>query len=189
VSVAGVAGVVLAAGASTRLGRPKQDVVLGRETLLERAVRVAGEAGLSPVIVVVREAKYLQPLEQRGAVVLLNPKAHEGMAASIRCGVAWAKANGAHGVVLMTCDQPGLRPEHLRALAAEQAITTGSAYEGRVGVPAYFPAAAFDLLLSLEGDRGARDLLQDAASIPQRALNVDVDTEEDFRVAQILFEK
>jgi molybdenum cofactor cytidylyltransferase len=56
-------------------------------------------------------------------------------------------------------------------------------------VPAYFPAADFELLLRLEGDAGARELLQGARSIPQKDLIVDIDTEEDFRAAQILFEK
>jgi CTP:molybdopterin cytidylyltransferase MocA len=58
-----------------------------------------------------------------------------------------------------------------------------------VGVPAYFPAENFDALLALEGDIGARELLRGARSIPQRELSIDIDTEEDFRAAQILFEK
>ncbi len=184
-----VAAIILAAGESARLGRPKQDVVLGVETLLERAVRVAGEAGLSPIIVVVREARYVLALSQRGATVLLNRKAHEGMATSISCGVQWAKDLGMSGAVLLTCDQPGLRPDHLRTLAADQTITTASAYAGRKGVPAYFPATAFDSLLALRGDVGARELLRDAPAIEDRNLSLDVDTEEDFRAAQILFER
>ena len=184
-----VAAIILAAGESTRLGRAKQDVVLGTETLLERAVRVATEAGLSPVVVVVREARYIDELQKRGATVLLNRKAYEGMASSIRCGVKWAKGVEASGAVVMTCDQPGVRAEHLRALAADANMRTGSEYGGHVGVPAYFPAADFELLLGLEGDAGARELLQGARSIPQKDLIVDIDTEEDFRAAQILFEK
>jgi molybdenum cofactor cytidylyltransferase len=184
-----VAAVVLAAGESLRLGKPKQDVVLGGETLLQRAVRVALEAGFSPVIVVVREARFIEQLRERGATVLLNRKAYEGMASSIRCGVAWADGVEASGVVLITCDQPGVRAEHLRALAADAGTVTGSRYAGRVGVPAYFPATSFGALMELEGDVGARELLRGAASIVQEQLSVDVDTDEDFRVAQILFEK
>jgi molybdenum cofactor cytidylyltransferase len=184
-----VAAIILAAGESRRLGRPKQDVVLGDETLLERAVRVAMEAGLSPVIAVVREARFVDALQQRGAIALLNRNAHEGMASSIRCGVEWVSRIDASGAVVMTCDQPGLRAEHLGALTADTTVMTGSEYGGRIGVPAYFPASEFPLLLALQGDSGARELLRGARSIPQKDLNIDIDTEEDFRAAQILFEK
>jgi molybdenum cofactor cytidylyltransferase len=184
-----VAAIVLAAGESTRLGRAKQDVVLAGETLLHRAVRAASEAGLAPVIVVVREARYIDALQASGAMVLLNRKAYEGMATSIVCGVTAARGMNLDGVVVMTCDQPGLQAEHLRALTAERAEVVGSEYSGRVGVPAYFPATAFAELMELRGDVGAREILRGAKSIAQQTLSVDIDTEEDFRVAQILFER
>ena len=184
-----VAAIVLAAGESSRLGRAKQDVVLGGETLLLRAVRVAGEAGLSPVIVVVREARYVDAMRASGAMVVMNPKAYEGMATSIVCGVGAARVADVDGAVVMTCDQPGVSAEHLRALTAEAGEVVGSEYSGRVGVPAYFPAAAFAELMELRGDVGAREILRGAKSIAQQTLSVDIDTEEDFRVAQILFER
>jgi molybdenum cofactor cytidylyltransferase len=184
-----IAAVVLAAGESSRLGRPKQDVVLNGETLLERTVRVAAGAGLSPVIVVVREARYIEPLQQKGAVVLLNRLAFEGMATSIRAGIQGAQAVGVSGAVVLTCDQPGVTAAHLRALVEEADAVCGSAYAGRVGVPAYFPVASFGELLKLEGDVGARQLLVDAKAVPLKSLSIDIDTEEDFRAAQILFER
>jgi len=175
-----VAGVVLAAGASRRLGRAKQTVMLGGETLVERAVRVATEAGLSPVIAVVVDASLIGPLQQMGATVLLNRKAHEGMSTSIVAGVTWALGVGASGAVVMTCDQVALRPEHLRALCAEPERVTASAYAGRKGVPAYFPAASFAELMKLQGDAGARDLLRSAEAVVDESLALDVDTEEDL---------
>jgi CTP:molybdopterin cytidylyltransferase MocA len=175
-----VAAVVLAAGASRRLGRPKQTVVLGGKTLVERAVRVATAAGLSPVIVVVVDASLIEPLEQIGATVLLNPKASEGMSTSIHAGVTWALGVGASGAVVMTCDQVALRAEHLRALCAEPERMTASAYAGRRGVPAYFPASSFAELMKLEGDAGARGLLRSAEAVVDESLALDVDTEEDL---------
>jgi len=183
-----IAAVVLAAGESTRLGRPKQTLQINRESLVERAVRVACEAGLSPVIVVLRDSELINTLQKQGAIALLNRKSHEGMASSIRCGVEAARSLKASGVVVMTCDQPGVDADHLRALAAEDMAITGSGYAGRVGVPAYFPSASFDVLLALEGDAGARELLRGARSISNEALNLDIDTEEDFRKARALFE-
>ena len=96
-----VAAVVLAAGASTRLGEPKQLVRLGGETLLERAVRVAREAGCSPVMVVVG-ANYAQVLRESAlgdAVPVVNEEWDEGMATSIRLGVrTWIGVRGCEGV-------------------------------------------------------------------------------------------
>jgi molybdenum cofactor cytidylyltransferase len=179
-----IAAVVLAAGASRRLGRPKQTVVLGRETLVERAVRVALEAGLSPVILVVRD-DFADQIA--GCQTVVNEQADEGMASSIRCGVVRAKELGVAGVVVMACDQVGLRIEHLRELFRQGARVTGSGYAGKVGIPAYFPAGSFGELLALRGDVGARGLLQDAATVVDEGLGLDVDTEEDVERARILF--
>ena len=180
------AAVILAAGASTRLGEPKQLLKLNGETLLERAVRVAQEAGLAPRIVVVHDAGWIDSLQARGAEVLLNPRYNEGISTSIHAGVRWAQGRSAPGVVLMTCDQPSVTPGHLQALTASGAITA-SAYAGRRGVPAYFPATSFPELLQLTGDTGARRLLRDAATIDLPHGEIDIDTAKDLTQARRLF--
>lgn len=175
---------VLAAGVSRRLGRAKQSLVIGGETLLQRAVRVAVEAGLEPVVVVVRDAGVAEGL--RGCEVVVNTLADEGMASSIRCGVERVRALGVSGLVVMTCDQVALRAEHLRALCAEVDRVTGSGYAGKVGIPAYFPAEVFGELMELRGDVGARELLRGAAAVVDEGLGLDVDTEADLARAQAL---
>jgi molybdenum cofactor cytidylyltransferase len=179
-----IAGVVLAAGASTRLGRAKQEIVLDEatgETLVERAVRVAVEAGLSPVVVVVRPAaSFVKRLQ--GCVVVMNEQADEGMASSIRCGIR--ALHDVVGAVVMTCDQVQMRAAHLEQLCAEPERVTGSRYAGRVGVPAYFPAAVFAELMKLQGDVGARELLREAATIADEDLALDIDTEADVERAR-----
>jgi CTP:molybdopterin cytidylyltransferase MocA len=109
--------VVLAAGASSRLGEPKQLVELGGERLLERAVRVAREAGLSPVVVVLgcRAEEIQQGCNLEGASIVRNAGWAEGMGSSIRKGVAALGAES-EGLVLMTCDQPAAGTEHLLRL-------------------------------------------------------------------------
>ncbi len=185
-----IAAVILAAGASRRLGTPKQHLLLGDETLLECALRIAQEAGLSPVIVVVRpEGDYGYSLQQRGALIVLNDRAEEGMAASIRLGVNVAAMLKAEGVVLLTCDQVLLRPEHLRTLCEHPERVTGSAYGGKIGIPAYFPTASFSALLQLQGDTGARALLRGAASVADDNLALDIDTQEDLDRARRLLEQ
>jgi len=175
-----IAGVVLAAGLSTRLGRPKQTVMIDGETLVERAVRTAAEAGLSPVIAVVLDAALIDSLQKLGAIVLLNRKTYEGLSSSIAVGVGAAKAQDADGVALMACDQPALTADHLKQLCAEPGSACGSGYAGKVGIPAYFPASSFDSLLQLKGDTGARDLLRGARSVIAEELSFDIDTEADI---------
>ncbi len=126
---------------------------------------------------VVRDEAMGTPL--RGCEVVVNALADEGMASSIRCGVARAREAGVAGVVVMACDQVALRAEHLRALCAEADRVTGSGYAGRVGIPAYFPEAVFGELMELRGDVGARALLQGAAAVVDEGLALDVDTEAD----------
>lgn len=179
-----VAGVVLAAGFSRRLGEPKQLVQVGGETLLERAVRVALEAGLRPVFAVVQAE--LAGVVLRDADVLVNGAASEGMAASIRLGVTAAEERGAAGVVVMTCDQVGVTAEHLRALMRVPGEVAASGYAGRRGVPAYFPASAFEELMELRGDAGARELLREARVVVDERLGLDVDTPEDLERARVV---
>ena len=179
-----IAGVVLAAGFSRRLGRPKQEEMLGGETLLERAIRTAIAADLAPVIAVVHEPRWTNRLRHLDAHVVINENAAEGMSSSLVAGLRYAQKAGAAGVVVLTCDQPLLRPAHLRALCANRARITASAYAGRIGVPAYFPATALPALIELRGDQGARDLLQHAASVVNEDLALDIDTEADLLLAE-----
>jgi molybdenum cofactor cytidylyltransferase len=185
-----VAAVVLAAGASTRLGAPKQLARLGEEMLLERAVRVAREAGCSPVVVVLG-AEFAQVLGNSllgDAVPVINDQWTEGMASSIRLGVRMLEvvAREAAGVVLMTCDMPAVTAAHLRALMAS-GERTASRYAGRSGVPAYFPASNFEALMALQGDAGARELLRSARGVDLAGGELDVDTAEDLTRARELF--
>lgn len=162
------AAIILAAGASRRLGQPKQLLVYEGETLLERANRLASEAGASPVITVLG-AYFIEicaAIPQRDSVRVLNDKWEQGIAGSIHAGLHAldAIAPESPGVLLMTCDQPRLTAAHLRALLdlfhtqTEPAIVA-SAYASTLGIPATFPRGVFSDLLELRGDQGARALL------------------------------
>ena len=182
------AAIVLAAGASTRLGSAKQLATLDGERLLDRALRVAGEAGLSPVVVVLgaRAAAIQKGCDLGGATVVHNSQWAEGMGASIRAGVA---ALGAEtlGAIVMTCDQPAVNAAHLRTLCANPAETVASSYAGRHGVPAYFPASAFAALLELTGDQGARALLKTAQAVTLPGGELDIDSPESLHEARKMF--
>jgi CTP:molybdopterin cytidylyltransferase MocA len=184
-----VAAVVLAAGASQRLGRPKQRVEINGERLVARAVRIAHEAGLNPVIAVIADPTLREALQALGASVLHNPEASEGIASSIRIGIDGARSFDVSGAIVMTCDQVAVTANHLRSLCELPESAAGSAYAGAIGVPAYFPVRDFEDLLKLRGDRGARDLLQNARAVVIEELSLDIDTEEDLEHARKLLER
>jgi molybdenum cofactor cytidylyltransferase len=181
-----IGAVILAAGASRRLGEPKQLVKVGAENLLERSVRIAHEAEFSPVIVVLGDsAESIEASCELGdAEVLINDNWSEGMGASVRVGVGALR--DVDGCVLTTCDMPAVTAAHLRSLVASGEVT-GSMYAGRQGVPAYFPASSFKDLMKLRGDAGAKDLLRSARCVALPGGELDVDTIEDLKRARALF--
>jgi molybdenum cofactor cytidylyltransferase len=188
------AAVIRAAGASSRLGQPKQLAILAGETLLERAIHTARETGCSPIIVVLgaNSAHILANTALGDAIPTINDAWSEGMSTSIRVGIDTLQSIAplAEGAILMTCDQPSVTPPHLYSLIESGASSnqiTASAYAGRCGVPAYFPALAFPSLLRLHGDTGARTLLRDAHTIDLPHGELDIDTPADLVVASRLF--
>jgi molybdenum cofactor cytidylyltransferase len=173
------AAVILAAGASTRLGTPKQLVKIDGETLLDRAVRTAREAGCSPIVVVLGASAHQieESCHLDETVLLVNDLWNEGMGSSLRLGITAIR--DLEAAVVLTCDQPAVTPFHLRALMASGSLTA-SRYAGRAGVPAFFPATHFPALMALQGDAGARTLLQSAPTVDLPGGDLDVDTPGDL---------
>ena len=188
-----IAAIILAAGASRRLGEPKQLVRLDNtesgETLLERAVRTAREAALSPIIVVLGadHPLILARSSLGDAVPVINDQWQEGMASSIRLGIRTCRliAGSAEGILLMSCDQPAVTAQHL-GLLTSRATIAASEYAGRKGIPAYFPAAHYETLLALHGDTGARDLLREAYCVKLPHGELDIDTRANLERARAL---
>jgi molybdenum cofactor cytidylyltransferase len=178
--------VILAAGASRRLGRPKQLVALAGESLLRRAARAA-LAGCAPVLVVVGYRAGEMEAELAGLPVTIvgNGAWEEGMASSIRAGVA-ALPLGAPGVLFLVCDQTGvdgaLVSRLLETRRAHPDSVIACSYAGTRGTPSVFPARCFPQLLALQGDRGARSLLRggEVVVVPFPEGDADVDTPEDL---------
>jgi molybdenum cofactor cytidylyltransferase len=179
-----IACAVLAAGASVRMGSPKQLLRLADgEPLIARVLAAA--AFLSDVAVVLgANAAEIAPAI-RGAHILLNPRWGEGMSTSLHIAVHWAQGLAADGLLLCTCDQALLDRAHLERLVAaftRTGQTAASRYDGAPGVPALIEARHFPRLLQIEGDRGAGPLLRSGIGLqeldwPDGA--VDLDTPED----------
>lgn len=152
------------------MGGPKALLMLEGETLLQRAARIAQAAGCEPVTAVVGswEAGALDPQVQ----LVRNAEAAEGMASSIRAGVA-ALPGSASAVLILAIDQPAVDAPLLRRLLQLHGSRDGTApvacaYQGSLGIPAIFPARFFPELLALTGDRGAKPILlrENALAIP-----------------------
>ena len=159
-----VAAVLLAAGASTRLGSPKQLVHIQGESLLRRTVGTLNATRAAEVFVVLGFHAPDMQAEIAGlsARVLVNPLWREGIASSIRRAIASLPAE-AEAALFVVCDQPRLTAGHLDALidafahGAKGPVASG--YGDSAGVPALFPRALFPELLLLTGDRGAKSVL------------------------------
>ncbi len=158
------AGIILAAGGSTRLGEPKQLITLGGETLVHAAVRAALEGGCDMVCVVTGCAKKAveQAVADLNPVLVYNAEWQSGMGSSVRLGVGAMHEAGC--VVLMTCDQPAVDGKVIRSLLALHdgcgSSIVASAYSGALGVPAVFDRSCFGELLNLPDSGGAQGLIR-----------------------------
>lgn len=182
--------VILAAGASTRLGRPKQLIRIHGESLIRRAVRSANEAGFAPIYVVLgaNAGDVLPEVVDLGVVPVENPSWPEGMASSLRSGVHMAMRAAPPHLLLMVCDQPAVGVSLLSEMRARHqsagAAITAAEYSGRPGVPAIFAQHLYSELTQITGDRGARDVIArhstQVCRVPFASGAWDIDTEEDL---------
>jgi CTP:molybdopterin cytidylyltransferase MocA len=188
-----VPAIILAAGASRRLGRPKQLLLAGGEALLARTIRVVSEAGAGPVLVVLgaNRESIAEGLDLSLVHAVANAGWESGIASSIRAGIEELLRLHAEvdAVMILVCDQPRLSADHLQSLMdryaeANDPAIVASRYAGIAGIPAIFPASQFPRLLALEGDAGARFLLRNP-ECPMTAVDFaggedDIDTPEDL---------
>lgn len=155
-----VSALVLAAGASTRLGQPKQLLPYGGSTLLGRVISEAQAAALDEVIVVIggAAAEVRRQVDFGRAKVVENPQFGEGCAASYRTGIA-ALDPRATALVVLLGDQPGIDRTVIDTVVdtwrrTRDRITLAS-YQGREGHPLVFARSLFDDLVALRGDKAA----------------------------------
>ena len=183
-----VAGLVLAAGGSRRLGRPKQLLPFGEATLLDHTVATARACGFDQLVVAVGgdadEVRARVNLE--GADIVVNPGFGAGCSSSIAVAVD-ALDPAATVLVLMLGDQPGVVPETVRALLAGRgdAALAVCRYDDGRGHPFAFDRAVFDDLRGLHGDKAVWRMLEqrpeDVAEVPVAGpVPLDVDTWEDY---------
>ncbi|HTT57461.1 MAG TPA: nucleotidyltransferase family protein [Opitutaceae bacterium] len=185
--------VILAAGASTRMGTPKQLLPIGGTSLLRRVVDAVLASPAWPVVIVLgAHAELIRPQVVRLPVLLVdNASWEEGLTSSIRAGIGVLESFSLalDAALLVLGDQPGLSPGALRRLVATHGQSGESIvaahYGGHPGPPALFARSHFPELLELRGLGGARPLLarhaDRVATVDLPELAVDLDTPEDYR--------
>jgi len=185
----GLHAIVLAAGASSRFGSAKQLVrVAGRPLLHTAVARAAEVAGTAVSVVLGARAAELTPLLKHSqSAVIINRDWREGLASSIRAGVARLPSS-CTAVLLTLVDQPAVTAEDLKRLVSawrrQPDYIAAARYGATTGVPAIFPRSTFPDLQSLRGDTGARALLQRnpdrVVRVPMASAALDIDTPEDL---------
>ena len=182
------AAVVLAAGGSRRLGRPKQLLAYRGATLLDATLATARAAGVDQVVVALggSAAEVRRTVDLSGVDVVLNPDFGDGCATSIRSALTRVR-DDATGVVLLLGDQPGVTPETVGALvtgAAGHAVGV-CAYDDAPGHPLWFDRSMFATLSGLHGDKAVWKIVEadeDVVHVPIPGPGPrDVDTWADYQ--------
>ena len=184
-----VAGVILAAGGSSRFGEIKQLLPWKNKNIINTVVETAALADLDPILVVLgANAGLIQAsLDNETIQVVTNPDWDKGQSTSLKAGVT-AIRHTVDGVLFLLCDQPHLTVNLVNAVV-EEGLRSGKVVtpiiDDRRANPVYFPASCFPLFDSLEGDAGGRQII---SACPHTTLPWlddwmarDIDTPEDYR--------
>jgi len=181
-----IAAVILAAGESSRLGKPKQLIQFRGKTLVRRVVDAASEAGCQPILVVLGTERtshlysdglprvkgrhheielITSELKKTGATIVANPNWKRGIGTSIRAGVQHLIeiAPGVEATVLLACDQPFVDRAVIEGLITLHHKTrkpiVAARYAGTLGVPALFDRSLLPELLRLDDSAGAKSTI------------------------------
>jgi molybdenum cofactor cytidylyltransferase len=188
---AAISALILGAGASRRLGPPKQLLPFRNTTMLGWVVAQAQRAtGLDEVVVVLGRAadEIRERVNFGSARVVENPVFGEGCSSSYRAGLAAINSEPA-AIMIILGDQPGITPEIIDTLAAEWRLQPHPialcSYRGRKGHPMIFARSMFEQLEGLHGDKAAWKLVDaNSDAVLEVALDLpfpdDINTVEDF---------
>ncbi|SDE68396.1 molybdenum cofactor cytidylyltransferase [Pricia antarctica] len=188
-----IAIVILAAGASSRMGEAKQLLPWQDTTLLGNAIRNAKASHANSVTVVLganAEAIRNEISESQIAIVE-NRGWASGLGSSIACGTIFLlrKKNKPKGILVMLADQPLIDPAYLNAMMAvfnpRQEMIIATAYEDRAGVPALFSKDYYKKLTNLDDDFGAKKIIdcdkKKVSILNFGKITVDIDTKSDYK--------
>ena len=189
-----IVGIVLAAGASSRMGRPKALLPLGEETFLSRVCRTLAEGGVDDVVVIAGpEAAEVERTLAGAAVrarVVENARRDQGQLTSLQAGLAVADRPGVDAVLVHLVDVPLVAPRTVRAVVdafrRTQAPIVRPSVEGRHGHPVLFGRPIFDELRAADPALGAKVVVRAHAAdaldvaVDDAGACQDIDTPDDY---------
>ncbi len=190
-----VAGIVLAAGRSTRMGAANKLIAdIGGAPMVRRVAEAVLASRARPVVVVTghQAAEVSAALAGLDVTIVANSDYATGLASSLKAGLRAVPPDGA-GALVVLGDMPRIAPVHLDKLIEEFEAANGTAiivpvHQGRQGNPVLWPAEHFPALLQLEGDAGAKRLLSALThdvrviDLATDAIFIDIDTPEALKV-------
>jgi molybdenum cofactor cytidylyltransferase len=183
--------IILAAGESSRMGKPKQLLPFQGQSLIQYMVQSGLTSRCFPVVVVLGANAPLIKLEISDLPLFITENVHwqEGMGTSIRAGMDMLLSVYAEveAVIIMLCDQPFVKATLLNRFVEEYQHThtplIASSYANTLGVPALFDRSLFPLLQNLRGQEGARKLIMHQSGVHSISFpegQIDIDTPEDY---------
>jgi len=187
-----ISAVILAAGNSSRMGRPKQLLAVNGVSMLGHTILTAREAGYSrPVLVLGAHADEIQQKEQLTTLckTIVNPDFTTGQSSSLKAGVQQIIGT-CEAALFMLCDQPFLHQREVNELT-ERFISTQPdllypTYRGKRGNPVFISSTLFPKLLQARGDSGARFLFEESNlkivghEVDAPGILIDIDTPEEY---------
>jgi molybdenum cofactor cytidylyltransferase len=188
---------ILAAGASSRMGKPKQQLLFRGKSLVQHAVDIAIETGCSSIYLVVNpEHRVLNDKFAYSVNLLVNASFAEGLSTSIRLATATVSAmTEIDGLLFLNCDQPYLTSAELLRLIGhyEDGKIVASSFSGTIGSPAIFDRVFFNDLLQLKGDVGAKHIIKQNREhlviCEMSDAEFDIDTPDDYKALLAASEK
>ena len=184
--------IILAAGASTRLGQPKQLLIYQNHSLIFNTVKVAVNSGCAPIVLVLGAYADLIFPEVRNFPVKIvkNCDWQEGMNTSIKVGLNSLKAakNKLIATVLMVCDQPFISTQIIKKIIdvyyLKNKEIVACKYADTFGVPALFSSKFFPEMLNLKTSKGAKQIIKNyshlVAAVDFPKGEIDIDTFADY---------
>jgi len=188
-------GMILAAGASTRMGSPKALLCWGSSTIVESLIEELSKAGLGEVVLIVgtHADEIRRQVDSMGVGVCYHPEWQKGMGSSIAAGIRYIENEfpKAGSVLISLCDQPLVAVAQIKILLAEHKafphLIVASAYESGPGAPSIFPYEYWNSLKTLPADSGAKAYLRQHRNsvrvVEIGEATLDVDTPEAYKEA------
>lgn len=195
-----ISSIILAAGTSSRMGKPKLELILGNMTLLEHTLSKFLNANVDEVILVLHPSQSIPESIKSGKVrIVFNPAYRQGMSTSLKAGLAAVKKESI-AVIIGLGDQPLVSTATINALIdaylRTKAMIILPTYMGKRGNPVLFDTKMLPEIMRVSGDEGARSVLEKHSKliheleVDDEGVVIDIDTMEDYlRIKQLYFQE